>query len=96
MPSQPGENRGEHLGEFESRSVKTRDAVEGFHMLEFSQTLPRFSRGYRGTDNMFYFFSEIIIFIVNKEKDDVQSVYCKFSQLGDSQTTLLTTFSCLT
>ena len=27
VPSQPGENRGERLGEFESRSVKTRDAV---------------------------------------------------------------------
>ena len=34
MPSQPGENRGERLGEFESRSVKTREAVEGFHLLE--------------------------------------------------------------
>ena len=28
--SVPGENRGERLGEFESRSVKTRDIVEGF------------------------------------------------------------------
>ena len=27
MPSQPGENRGKCLGEFESRSVKTRDAI---------------------------------------------------------------------
>ena len=34
VPSEPGENRGEHLGEFESRSVKTQDAVEGFHLLE--------------------------------------------------------------
>ena len=60
---------------------------------EFSQTLLR-STGYGGTDNMCYFFYKIIIFIVNKEKDDIQSVYCKFSQLGDSQTTLLTPFSC--
>ena len=39
---------------------------------------------------MFYFFYKIIIFSVNKEKDDIQSAYCKFSQLGDSQSTLLT------
>ena len=36
MPSEPGENRGERLGEFESRSVKTRNSVEGFHLLENS------------------------------------------------------------
>ena len=57
---------------------------------EFSQTLLRFSTGYGGMENMFYFFYEIIVFIVNKEKN----AYCKFSQLGDSQTTLLTPFSC--
>ena len=33
---------------------------------------------------MFYFFYKIIIFIVNKEKDDIWSAYCKFSQLEDS------------
>ena len=49
---------------------------------EFSQTLPWFSTGYGGTDNMFYLFYEIIIFSVNKEKDDIRSVYCKLSQLG--------------
>ena len=43
---------------------------------------------------MFYFFYKIIIFVVNKEKDNIRSAYCKFSQLGDSQTTLLTPFSC--
>ena len=32
---------------------------------------------------MFYFFYKIIIFILNKEKDDIQSAHCKFSQLGD-------------
>ena len=41
VPSQTGENRGEHLGEFESSSVKTRDAVEGFHLLENSHKLCR-------------------------------------------------------
>ena len=64
MPSQPGENRDKRLGEFERRS--------GFSPAqEFSQTLLRFSTGYGGTDNMFYFFYKIIIFIVNKEKDDI-------------------------
>ena len=58
------------MGEFESRSVKTSDPVKGFHLLENSQTLLRFSTGYEGTDNMFYFFYKIIIFSVNKEKDD--------------------------
>ena len=43
---------------------------------------------------MFYFFYKIIMFIVNKEKDDIQSVYGKFSELGDSHTPLLTSFSC--
>ena len=33
VPSLPSENRSERLGEFESRSVKPRDAVEGFHLL---------------------------------------------------------------
>ena len=42
----------------------------------------------------FVFFYKIVIFIVNKEKDDIRSAYCKFSQLRDSQTTLLTPFSC--
>ena len=94
VPSKPGENRGEILGEFESRSVKTRETVEGFHLLENSQTLPRLSTGYVGTDNMFYFFYKIIISVVNEEKDDIRSAYCKFLQLGESQTTLLTSFSC--
>ena len=40
---------------------------------EFSQTLPRFSPGYEGTENMFYFFYKIIIFCFNKEKDFIRS-----------------------
>ena len=36
-----GENQDEHLGEFESRSVKTRDAVKGFHLIENSCKLNR-------------------------------------------------------
>ena len=34
---------------------------------------------------MFYSFYKIIIFSLNKEKDDTRSAYCKFSKLGDSQ-----------
>ena len=52
---------------------------------EFSQTFRKFSTGYGGTENMFYFFYKIIIFSINKEKDDILSAYCKFSQFGDSQ-----------
>ena len=33
---------------------------------------------------MFCFFYKIIIFSLNKEKDDIRSAYCKFPQLGDS------------
>ena len=34
VPSEPGENRGKRLGEFESRSVETRDGVEGSYSAE--------------------------------------------------------------
>ena len=61
---------------------------------EFLQNLPRYSTSYGSTDNMFYFFYKIINFSLNKEKDDIQSAFCKFSKLGDSQTTLLASFSC--
>ena len=44
---------------------------------EFSQTLPRFSISYGGTDNMFYFFYKIIIFNVKKDNDDIRSANCK-------------------
>ena len=46
---------------------------------EFSQTLPRFSPGYEGTDNMFIFFYKIIIFRLTIEKDDIQSAYAYFN-----------------
>ena len=39
------------------------------------ETQSRFSPGYEGTDNMFYFFYKIIIFRFNKEKDYKQSAY---------------------
>ena len=61
--------------------MKTLDCVPSFHYSP--NRSPRFSPGYGGTENMFYFFYKIIIFRLNKEKDDIQSAYCKFSQLGD-------------
>ena len=53
-----------------------------------SVTLPRFSPGYEGTENMFYFFYKTIIFLLNKEKGacvwfNLFSWNSKFVQLGD-------------
>ena len=52
-------------------------AVEGFQLLENSHKLCRdFHQAMEArTCNMFYFFYKIIIFIVNKEKDDIRSAY---------------------
>ena len=56
VPSLPGENQGERLGEFETRS-------RGFSPArEFSQTLSRFLLGYEGTGYIFYFFEKSILF----------------------------------
>ena len=44
---------------------------------EFSQALPRFSPGYEGTENMFYFFYKIIVFRLNNEKGGIRSAYVK-------------------
>ena len=41
LPSLNGENLNECLGEILVRSVKTQDAVEGFHLLENSHKLCR-------------------------------------------------------
>ena len=43
---------------------------------ECSQTLPRFSPSYEAMENMFYFFYKIIIFRLNKEKDDTEKRVC--------------------
>ena len=58
VPPLPGENRGERLGEFETRLVKTRYAVEGFHLLESSSKLCR------GMKNMFYFLTNYILIML--------------------------------
>ena len=49
----------------------SRAAIRFSPAREFSQTLPRFSPGYEGTENVFYFFYKIIIFRLTKEKDDI-------------------------
>ena len=53
---------------------------------EFSQTLPKFSLGYGGTDNTFYFFCKTISFRLNKEKDNVQSIYVYFNFFHETVT----------
>ena len=84
-------------------NVKENSRADQSPAREFSQTLPRFSPGYEGTDNMFYFFYEIIIFRHNKEKDYIRSeyVYLDFfhetvtlHNLEAEATIMLTSFSC--
>ena len=62
-------------------SLRERDDKERFSPArEFSQTLPSFSPGYEGTENMFYFFYKII-FRLNKKKDDIRSAYTRIIQI---------------
>ena len=48
-----------------------------------------FNRLWRHTQHVLFLLYKIIIFSVNNEKDSMQSSYCKFSQLGGSQTTFI-------
>ena len=60
---------------WESKSVKTRDTVEGFHPLENSHKLCQvFHQAIECMENKFYFIYKII-FHLDKEKDDIRSVY---------------------
>ena len=69
MPSEHGENQGEHLGEFESRSVKTRDAVEGFHLLENSHKLCRgFHQAMKALITCFISFIKLLFSVLTKRK----------------------------
>ena len=69
VPSQPGENRGERLGEFESRSVKIRDAVEGFHLLENSHKLGRgFQQAMEAGTTFFISFIKLLFSLLTKRK----------------------------
>ena len=69
VPSLPGENRGERLGEFESRYVKLRDAVEGFHLLELSHKLSRgFQQAMEARTTCFIFFIKLLFSLLTKRK----------------------------
>ena len=69
MHSQPGENRSEGLGEFESRLVKTRDAVEGFHLLENSHKLCQaFQQAMEALITCFISFIKLLFSVLTKRK----------------------------
>ena len=69
VPSYPGENRGERLGESESRSVKNRDAVEGFHVLENSHKLCRgFQQAMKPRKACFISFIKLLFSLLTKRK----------------------------
>ena len=69
MPSKPDENRGECFEEFKSRSVKTIMQLRVFICLRILTNFAEII--HEGIENMFYFFYKIIIFHLNKEKDDI-------------------------
>ena len=69
VPSQPCENRGERLGESESRSVKTQDAVEGFHVLENYHKLCRgFQQAMEAQTACFISFIKLLFSLLTKRK----------------------------
>ena len=69
VPSYSYENQGECLGEFESGSVKTREAVDGFYLLEDSSKLCRgFHQAMRARKTCFISFIKLIFFVVTKRK----------------------------
>ena len=63
---------GERLVEFESKSVKTRDAVKGFHLLKYSHKLSQgFHKAMKEREYVLFLLYKIIIFCFNKDKDDI-------------------------
>ena len=96
VPSQPGENRGERLGEFESRSVKARDAVEGFHLLENSHKVCRgFQQAMDARTTCFISFIKLFL-LLRKRKTiyEVRTVNSHNSETVKPHCLLLTSFSC--
>ena len=68
VPSYPGENRDEHLGEFESRSVKTQVAVEVFHLLENSHKLcRRFQQAMKARTTCFVSFIKLFSLLTKRK-----------------------------
>ena len=83
------------MREFETRSVKTLDAVEGFHLLENSHKLCRgFHHVMKARRTCFISFIKLLFSDLTKRKtirictciycSYILSWNCKFSQLGDS------------
>ena len=69
LPSQPGENGGERWGEFECRSVKTRDTVDGFHLHENSHKLCRgFEQAMEAWTTCFISFRKLLFSLLTKRK----------------------------
>ena len=69
VPSQPGENRGECFAEFESRLVKTREALEDFHLLENSYKLCRgFQQAMKAGTTCFISFIKLLFSLLTKTK----------------------------
>ena len=57
------------MGEFESRSVKTRDAVEGFHLLENSHKLCQgFQQAMEARKTCFISFMKLLFSVLTKRK----------------------------
>ena len=58
---------------------RLREQIKWKTAREFSQTLPRFSPGYEGTDNYSYFFyKNIILFDLSKRKTLYEARMCSF------------------
>ena len=83
VPSYPSENRGERLEEFESRSVKSRDAVEGFHLLGNSHKLSRgCHQAMEVRTTCFISFIKLSFSVLTKRKKIYEApAYCKFYSL---------------
>ena len=61
---------------------------------EFSQSLPRFTQAMKAQTTCFISFIKSLFSVLTKRKTICEAVtFSKFSQLEDSQTTLLTSFS---
>ena len=88
-----GENQGERLGKSEGRSVKTRDAVEGFHLLKNS---PKFCRGFhqamKARRTCFISFIKVLFSVLTKRKTIYETV--NSHNLEKELTILLASFSC--
>ena len=68
------------MGEFDSRSVKTRDAVKEFQILENSEKLCRgFHQAMKARRTCFISFMKLLFSILNKEKYDIRSAYVYFN-----------------